>query len=228
MLFACWSSKGGAGVSVVAAALAARRAVDEPTLLVDLGGDQPPLLGLADPSPLGLADWLWADADTPADGLARLEVEVLPNWRLLPLGRSVGRVPGPQVLARRHVLGDLLLGERRAVVVDCGPPLAGRGGDDPVVALAGDLAAGAGHSLLVIRPCYLSLRRATQAPLRPSGLIVVEEAGRALRSRDAGDVLGVGVVATVPVDPAVARCVDAGLFVQRTPRTVERALRHVA
>jgi hypothetical protein len=114
------------------------------------------------------------------------------------------------------------------VVVDCGPPLVGGAGEDPVAAIAADLAAGAGHSLMVIRPCYLSLRRATQAPLRPSGLIVVEEPGRALRSRDAGDVLGVGVVARLPVEPAIARCVDAGLFLQRPPRVVERALRHVA
>jgi hypothetical protein len=229
VLFACWSAKGGAGVSVTAAALAACRSRSAETLLVDLGGDQPALLGLADPAPLGLTDWLWAEAGVPADGLARLEVEVAPGWRLLPLGRCGGRVAGPQALARRHLLLDALLQEPRTVVVDLGRPLDGRVADDgPLTTLAVELAGGAARSLMVIRPSYLSLRRATQAPVRPSALIVLEEPGRALRGRDASEVLGVGVAATVPVDPAVARAVDAGLFVKRPPRAIDRSLRHVA
>lgn len=46
MLVVCWLPKGGVGTSVVAAALALRAAADgTETLLVDLAGDQPAILG---------------------------------------------------------------------------------------------------------------------------------------------------------------------------------------
>ena len=67
---------------------------------------------------------------------------------------------------------------------------------------------------LVSRPCYLSLRRAVRGP-RPTGAIVVRDEGRALTVRDVESVLNVPVVATVPVDSAVARAVDAGLLADR-------------
>ncbi len=74
-------------------------------------------------------------------------------------------------------------------------------------------------SLLVIRACYLALRRALQrAGPRPDGVILVDEAGRSLTSRDIEDVLGVPVLATFPVAPAVARMIDAGLLSGRPPR----------
>jgi len=95
--------------------------------------------------------------------------------------------------------------------------------DVPVV-----LAAAATVSLLVIRPCYLALRRASVAPITPSGVVVVHEPGRALGADDVEDVLGVPVVAEVPYDPAVARAVDSGLLAQRLPRGLERSLRDAA
>jgi len=104
-------------------------------------------------------------------------------------------------------------------VADCGSGPAGAG-------LA--VAAGAPTSLLVLRPCYLALRRAVRAPLRPSGVILVSEPGRSLGRADVEDVLGVPVRAVVGVDPAVARAVDAGLLPTRLPRSLERALRHAA
>jgi hypothetical protein len=90
------------------------------------------------------------------------------------------------------------------------------------------VAAAASASLLVLRPCYLSLRRALQAPMRPSGVILVSEPGRSLGRSDVEDVLGVPVRAVVGIDPAVARAVDAGLLATRLPRGLERALRHAA
>jgi hypothetical protein len=83
-------------------------------------------------------------------------------------------------------------------------------------------------SLLVLRPCYLALRRAVAAPFRPSGVVLVREPGRALTRRDVEAVLGVPVRAEVDVDPAIARAVDAGLLTARLPRGLERALRDAA
>lgn len=66
---------------------------------------------------------------------------------------------------------------------------------------------------LVLRgPCYLGLRAAVEAPWRPDGVVLVAEQGRALGVRDVAGVLGVDVVATVQVDPEVARIIDAGLL----------------
>jgi hypothetical protein len=80
----------------------------------------------------------------------------------------------------------------------------------------------------VLRPCYIALRRALAAPLRPSAVVLVEEPGRSLGRRDVEDVLGVPVRAQIPWDPAVARSVDAGLLGTRVPRPLHRALRAAA
>jgi hypothetical protein len=72
---------------------------------------------------------------------------------------------------------------------------------------------------LVIRgPCYLSLRAALENPWRPDGIVVLAEAGRPLTTADVIDVVGVPVVAQVPVEAAVARVIDAGLLLARLPR----------
>lgn len=72
---------------------------------------------------------------------------------------------------------------------------------------------------LVVRgPCYLSLRRAIGHPWCPDGVILVIEPGRALTATDVSDVLGVPVVAEIPVDPTVARVIDAGLLLDRVDR----------
>jgi hypothetical protein len=120
---------------------------------------------------------------------------------------------------RGDVLAAVLAADPRPVVVDCGTGPTGPG-------LA--VAAAASASLLVLRPCYLGLRRALEAPLRPSGAVLVEEPGRALRVGDVEEVLDVPVLTVVPLEPAVARAVDAGLLAGNVPRRLERALRHVA
>ena len=116
-------------------------------------------------------------------------------------------------------LAAALAAHGSTVVVDCGSP------GDPV---GSTIAAAAGLSLLVLRPCYLALRRALAAPIRPSGVVLVSEPRRSLTSRDVEEVLGVPVRAEVAWDPAVARCVDAGLLGGRVPRALERALRRAA
>ena len=124
-----------------------------------------------------------------------------------------------RALCSADVLASILLGDARTVVADCGV--------GPVGA-ARSVAAAASISLLVVRPCYVALRRALAAPLRPSGVILVSEPGRALGAVDVEDVLDVPVRAEVAVEPSVARAVDAGLLTTRLPRSLERALRRAA
>jgi hypothetical protein len=218
----CWSVKGGSGTTVVAAALAVllARRPGPGALLVDLAGDGPAVLGLAEPDGPGLAGWLAAGSGVPADGLSRIEIAVDEQLGLLP--RGLGPL-GP--LDRAEALADLLAAEPRSVVVDAGLLHWPDDSDDPVAAV---LVASASSSLLVTRACYLSLRRIVAAPVRPSGIVLVAEAGRALGRRDVEQVVGVDVVAEVLVDPAVARAVDAGLLAGRLPRALERALGRAA
>ncbi|MFP4511356.1 MAG: hypothetical protein ACLFRV_00250 [Acidimicrobiales bacterium] len=215
MVVSCWSAKGGSGTTVVAASLALvlARAPGDEVLLVDLAGDVPAALGLAEPAGPGVMDWAEAGSDVPADALARLEVPVGPRVALLPRGAG----PGVVATERMELLAAMLAADDRTVVVDCGTLTA------ETVALP--MAAGATVSLLVTRACYLSLRRAVAAPIRPSAVALVNEPGRALDRRDIESILGVPVTAEITVDPGVARAVDAGLLASRLPRSLQRALR---
>lgn len=215
MLVACWSVKGGAGTTVVASVMALGVADPaRPALLVDLAGDGPSALGIAEPEPPGLAEWLAVGSGAPPDALARLAVPVVPGLHLLPRGA------GPLDPARAPLLVQVLAASRRAVVVDCGR-VDGAG-------LARRVAAEADRSVLVTRLCRLAVRRAGLAPLRPSEVVVVREPGRHLTVADVESVVGAPVVADVAVDPALARAVDAGLARARAPRALVEALRAVA
>ncbi len=218
MLVSCWSAKGGAGTTVVAAALSVVLARSSPSgaLLADLAGDAPAVLGLPDPGDPGLAGWLRAGDDVAADALARLELDVGHGLSLLPSGTVP--IVGPS--DRGDVLAALLAADGRPVVADCGRL------DRSEVGVA--LAASATHSLLVTRACYLALRRATTAAVRPSGIVLLKEPGRALGRADVEQVVGAPVRAEIAVDPAIARAVDAGVLCARLPRGLERALRHAA
>jgi len=218
MVVCCWSAKGGQGTSVVACALALRRAQATPmgALLVDLAGDAPAVAGVPDAScGVGLAEWLREGSSVPSDALARLEQPVAKGLSLLPRGE------GDLSVERAEVLAGVLRADPRPTVVDAG-----------VVAdaesAAAVLAAAASESLLVTRPCFLALRRARAAPVRPSGVVVVHEPGRALSVADIEDALGVPVVAQVDLTVRIARLVDAGIFVSRPPQSLLRELRHAA
>lgn len=214
MLVACWSAKGGVGTTVVATALALLSARRAPAgaVLADLAGDAPAVLGLPEPDGPALVGWLAAGDDVPADALGRLEIDVAPGLALLPRGA------GPLGHRRAHVLAAMLGTGRRPAVVDCGTP--GRAG--------AAIAAAADRSVLVTRPCYLALRRALLAPIRPTEVVLVREPGRVLGRDDVERVVGAPVVAEIESDPAVARAVDAGLLTGRLPRSLERALRDAA
>lgn len=212
MLITLWTVKGGSGVSVVAAGLAsvfaaAARGTGDGALLIDLGGDQPALLGVAPTEGPGVSDWL-AAPHGDREALRRLEVEVTPSLALLPTGDADAWPPDREV-----DLTEVLCAEGRAVVVDGGM------GAPPVPGLAD-----ADLSLLVLRPCYLALRRAVVAGVRADGVVLVDEPGRSLDAVDVSRALGMPVLCSVAVDPTVARAVDAGLLATRLPRSFARAL----
>lgn len=215
VLIACWSAKGGVGTTVVTSCLALALSSRNPAgaVLADLAGDVPAALGIGEVDSPGLAGWLRAGADVPADALARLEIEVVRGLSLLPRG------PGRLDPGRADVLTALLEQATRIVVADCGTRPTGAGA---VVAAA------ASRSLLVTRPCYLALRHAREVSPRPTGVVVVREPGRVLGRDDVEHVVDAPVVAEVEVDPSVARAVDAGLLASpRLPRALSRALRDV-
>ncbi len=190
-------------------------------LIADLSGDVPAVLGVPTPASPGLVDWLAAGPDVPADALGRLETDAAPGLRLLAWGGELtaGAARSQAGGERGEVLAEALAAGGRVVVADCGSAASG-------AALA--VAAAADVSLLVLRPCYLALRRALAAPIRPSAVVLVNEPGRALTRRDIEEVLGVPVRAEIDFDPSIARAVDAGLLAGRVPRALERALREAA
>ena len=217
MLIACWSVKGGVGTTVVAAAMAVSAARHGPVLAVDLAGDLPGCLGVAEPVGPGVSEWLAAGPEVPPDALHRMQDPLTADLRLLARGR------GPQPAHRAGALVQMLAAMGGTVVVDCGRL------DDAcheeaqatdAQAVARTVAAEADRSLLVTRLCFLGLRRAGRAPLRPSGVVVVRDPGRALTVADAETTIGAPVVADLLVDPAVARAVDAGLLISRLPRSL--------
>ena len=218
MLICCWSVKGGVGTTVVASLLALRHGRDPVTgaVLVDLCGDAAAALGAPPPEGPGLAEWLAAGSDVGPAALARLETEVRPGLSLL------GRGSGPlEPLDRLESLAADLAVSDRTAVVDAGVPAdAGSAGHL--------LAAAADRSILVLRPCYLALRRAADLAVRPSAVVLVAERGRVLGAEDVEAVVGAPVVCELAVDPAVARAVAAGLLASRLPRGVDRALDHAA
>ncbi len=203
-MFLCWSAKGGSGTTVIAAALALVLSQRSATTVVDLAGDLPAALGIAEPAGPGVRDWM-VSPTADAAALHQLCVPVSDTLQLLPLGSA------PATVERWADLASAL--EQHTVVID-----AGTGTPPP------ELLAAAEHNLLVTRPCYLALRLAAASGVQPSGIVLVGEPGRALRARDIERAVGAPVVAELHYDPAVARAVDAGLLAARLPASLAHAL----
>ena len=87
MVTLCWAAKGGSGTTVVTAALALE--FGRHSLLVDLDGELPAVLGLPDPDRPGIDDWLRSATRTPIS-LDELVVDADATTSLLPLRRSDG------------------------------------------------------------------------------------------------------------------------------------------
>jgi hypothetical protein len=149
------------------------------------------------------------------DALARIEEPAAGGLHLLRRG------PGPLTPEAAPLLAGVLVSDRRPVVVDCGRIVDDEGDD---VACRATVAAAADRSLLVLRPCFLALRRAVDAPIRATGVVLVREEGRALGRSDVEDALGLPVVAQVRTSAAVARAVDAGLLAAALPPKLAKDL----
>jgi hypothetical protein len=220
VLVALWSAKGGSGTSVFTAACALVMARDAPddghaggARIADLAGDQPAIFNLGADPELGLADWLAAGAEAPTDALDRLLVEVAPGIGLLPYGgRSSTAVPLGEAGA---ALAVALRHGAVPTFVDCGTAR------DPASRAVIEIA---DVSVVVLRGCYLALRRAVHQPVLEStkGAVLLEEPGRVLGPKDVSDVFDLPVLAKVPVKPAIARTVDAGVLAGRLPDALAR------
>lgn len=210
MVLAFWSPKGGSGTSVLAAATALALGRRTPTRLADLAGDQPAVLGIAGEPDHGLDDWLAVGAKAPVEALDRLAVEAAPGVHLLAAGRSRGAAPAEAGAALGVALRD-------------GPPTVVDAGTASTPA-AHALVEVADISVLVLRRCYLALRRATRISLtrHATGAVLVEEAGRALSTQEISDVLDLRILAEVPWKAVIANAVDAGVLVGRTPDALDR------
>lgn len=209
-MIVCWSVKGGSGTTVVSAALAVMLGAraNEGARVVDLAGDLPATLGMAEPAGLGVSDWLMSSDDVGPDALDNLLISANSTLSVLPRGRTqLGES------ARFELLAHTLSGLQQPVVVDAGSG-----------AMRSPFVAYAQTSYLVIRPCYLALRRAAALEQPPTGIILITEDGRALGRHDVEAVIGAPVVAEVPYESSISRAVDAGLLAGRLPTTLGQRL----
>lgn len=210
----CWSVKGGSGTTVVAAAVALVGARSAPTVVVDLGGDIAPALGVVSPGGPGVGEWLAAPG-AAADRLWQLAHECGDDLRLVHPGAMPAGAEFTDIAAER--LAAACATAPFHVVIDAGPIV-------PSAALH-HLAE---RSLLVVRPCFLALRRSVAHLGSATGVVMIDEPGRCLGRTDVERSLDARVVATVPWDPAVARAVDAGLLSARLPASIARPLARLA
>ena len=215
-MIVCWSVKGGSGTTVVASTIALMRAAESQrgALLVDLAGDVPAVLGLAESSGPGINDW-FANCDHGSRmTLQSIAIQATANLQIIARGSK-------QLDAKENRNFTELCAALKSfdlpIIVDagCGLP-------------SPDLLANASSSLLITRPCYLSLRRAAQLSVSPTGIVLINEAGRALSKHDVEAVIGAPVVAEIDFEAAIARAVDAGLLASRIPTIMSKQLAVVA
>ncbi len=228
-----WSPKGGQGLSVTVAALALAhlRHDGASVAIVDLAGDQPAVLGVEGVGSVGVLDWLGSRASPQA--LGRTAIEVIDGLTLIPRGGgppSVRPLPTdvPEVArpARVVELVGAIDGLADLVLVDAGVPAPAPGalrladGAD----LSRQAVRAAATNIVVVRACYLALRRFGRLDLAADAIVFLREPRRALVAADLETTVGAPVVGTVEIDPAVARATDSGLLTSRLPRRLERQL----
>jgi hypothetical protein len=223
LLIALWSATGGSGTSVFTAACAlvlARQARDAGhatgVRVVDLAGDLPAVFGLGADPEVGVADWLDASVEAPTDALDRLLGEVAPGIALLPRGRGPQLATALPAAESGAALAVALGHGESPVLVDCGTAR------EPAARAVVEVA---DVALVVLRGCYLALRRAVHAPPleHTAGVVLLDEPGRSLGASEIGQVLDLPVLSRVPVKDAIARAVDAGVLPTRLPEPLGRA-----
>lgn len=217
-LTVCWSAKGGAGTTVVAAgwALDART----PSVLVDVTDDIHLVLGIPTPSGQGLRDWF--ESDAPPSAVLDLAIDLDPTTRLIPRG--------PESIPRRSTrwaeLGRWMTASNTEFVADVGlgPPPNGL----LPTSSAADGAPPRARSVLVTRACYISISRATSLGETPDGIVLVEEPGHDLSSADIARSLRAPVIAKIAWDPGIGRAIDRGLLLGKLPKSILRLPQRVA
>lgn len=193
------SPKGGNCTTVTASAYALVSAMrGTNTLLIDLCGDVPAAIGMAEPHGPGINDWLNEDNIGDPQQMVMLGTPVIPG--LVVLHRGARFVTGEP---RWEALATAISSLPHDVIIDAGTTYV------PEV-----LTQAVNNVSMVVKPCYLSLRRASRLP-RPSNVFVIKEDNRALTVKDVGNVLGVPVAAEIPYEAAISRAVDAGLLTAR-------------
>ena len=224
MFWSLHATRGGVGTSVVAAGLALELARREPqvrsggVVLVDFGGDQGDILGVDTSGRHGVLDWLCSPEPVAGESLIGLLLPVAPGLRLLPQGLATA---GERESVDPQRISELVrqFGDDVTVVCDLGIVT---GDPTSVRSLVG---AASDRRTLVIRPCYLALRRGSAIPIAFDSVVEVFEDGRALRTLDVEAVVGHVVNARVRVDPAIARAVDSATLSSRLPRALRRCVR---
>ena len=214
-VLALWSPKGGSGTSVLAAACAVVAARAGDVRLADLDGDQPAIFGLGADPLQGLNDWLAMGDDAPPDALDRLGLSVAPSVGLVPRGAERTMAPISEARAGAALV-QALRARSRVSIVDAGRAAT------PAARAVVELADAA---VVVVRGCYLGLRRSVHSPMasRAVGIAFVDEPGRSLGSGEVADVLDRPVLTRVPVRASIARAVDAGVLASRLPDGLGRA-----
>lgn len=222
-LTVCWSAKGGAGTTVVAACLALESAT--PSVLIDVDGDLPIALGVPEPGGQGLSDWFASDA--PPSAVLDLAIDLDDTTRLVPRGPTTISPKAP----RWGELGRWLADSDVHFVADVGlgdPPEALLHQPADVTANRHDATARRVRGLLVTRRCYVALMHARQLRARPDGVILIDEPGRGIGLAEIESSAGARVLAKIPFDPAIARAVDSGLLASRLPGTIRKLLERAA
>ena len=209
-MIVCWSVKGGSGTTVVASTLALVHAEQSPrgALIVDLAGDVPAVLGLAEPSGIGVGEWFAQNENSSRMSLQSIAIQATANLQLISRGAAT-----IDATANFTEFCASLTTFDMPVVIDAGCGV-----------VSADLLARASSSLLITRPCYLSLRRAAQLNVAPTGIVLVNEPGRALGKRDVESVIGAPVIAEITFDASISRAVDAGLLASRLPSLLAKQL----
>jgi CO dehydrogenase nickel-insertion accessory protein CooC1 len=193
------SPKGGNCTTVTATAYALLMAAQGTnTVLIDLCGDVPAAAGMAEPTTPGVNDWLSESSLSDAQALVTLGTPF--DNGLVVVHRGSSFVEGQP---RWSDLANAITTLPMNIVIDAG-----------ITFLPDELRRAVTHVTMVVKPCYLSLRRASRMQ-RPTQLFVVCEESRALTIKDVGHVLGMPVTCEIPYTSAISRAVDAGMLPSR-------------
>ena len=193
------SPKGGNCTTVTASAVALVSAMrGTNTLLIDLCGDIPAAIGMSEPHGPGINDWLSEDNISDTQQLVTLGTPAIAG--LVVVHRGSRFVQGePRWADLAQAISQL----PHNVIIDAGTTYVPEALTSAVQSVS-----------MVVKPCYLSLRRASRLP-RPTNVFVIKEENRALTVKDVGNVLGVPIAAEIPYEAAISRAVDAGLLTAR-------------